>query len=160
MTYILLGIYCILLIWIILLKLSFSTAELKAIAGGRSINLIPFYYKDAVEFQISEVMQNFIIFIPFGVYLKMIDVDNKKAIACGLLFSFALELCQFIFKIGASDITDILTNTSGTAVGVLLHLLLVKAFKKREKTDKVLGILAFVATIAFVSLILLLVTAN
>lgn len=152
--------YSVLLVWIILFKLSFSAAEWKAMTGVRSINFIPFYYKDAVGFHFAEVMKNVIIFIPFGLYLKMMDVENKNAVLYVLVFSFALELCQFVFKMGASDITDILTNTAGTAAGVLFYLLLIKVFKKPDKINKVLGTLAFIATIAFIALLLLLVTAN
>lgn len=159
-TYILFGIYCILLVWVILLKLSFSVPEIRALSGTRSVNWIPFYYQEEAAFHLGEVLKNFIVFIPFGLYLKMIGVKNRTAAAYGLLFSFALELLQFIFGIGASDITDIMTNTLGTVTGVGVHVLLIKVFQNREKTDKILERLAGIATAALIALLLLLILAN
>ena len=155
--YILFGIYCILLIWF---KLSFSITQIEMMLGARSINFIPFYYENETRFHYKEVLMNVIIFIPFGLYLKMIDIDSKKAIIYGLLFSFVMECCQFIFKLGASDITDILTNIFGTIIGVVLYSLFIKIFKNREKVDNVISFFAFVATIAFGILFTLLVIAN
>ena len=68
-------IYCVLLVWIILFKLQFSLNSLDKI---RNINLIPFYYENNVSFHFREVIENVIIFIPLGIYLKMIGIDNKK----------------------------------------------------------------------------------
>ena len=158
--YVILSIYCILLVWVILFKLSFSIEQIEMMFGMRSINLIPFYYDNETGFHLKEVMLNVIIFIPFGLYLKMLDINSKKVITYGLLFSFVMELCQFVFQIGASDITDILTNTFGTATGCVLYLLGIKLFKNREFVDKIINGLAIIAIIAFAALLLLLVAAN
>lgn len=160
LTYILFGIYCILLVWIIIFKLSVSITQVEMLLGPRSINFIPFYYKNETGFHYKEVIMNVIIFIPLGLYLKMLDINSKKAAIFGLSFSFVLEFCQFIFSIGASDITDILTNTFGTAMGVALYLLFVKVLQNREKANKIISCLALIATIAFVVLLLLLIAAN
>lgn len=159
-TCFLLGIYCIFLVWIILLKLSFSIADLKMLVGERSVNFLPFYYANETDFHLNEMIMNVIIFIPIGIYLKMMDVDSKKAVLYGFVLSFGLELCQFTFKIGASDITDLLTNTTGTAIGVSLYLLSRKVFKNRDKLDKVIQIMALIATVLLGSLLLLLVLVN
>lgn len=158
--YILFGFYCILLIWIILFKLSFSVADIKALQGMRSLNWIPFYYENEVDFHFTEVMENLIIFIPFGLYAKMANIDNKKAILFGLIFSFLLELFQFLFKLGVSDITDLLTNTLGTAAGVYLHALLIRVFRNPEAVNRFLTKLAFACTVLFTSLLLILVFAS
>ena len=111
LTKILFIIYCMLMVWIILLKLSFSINEIINLDKYRRINLIPFYDPINVHFHYIEMIENVLIFIPFGIYLKMMDKDNNLILFYGFLFSLVLEISQYIFKIGATDITDIITNT-------------------------------------------------
>ncbi|KAI4446661.1 hypothetical protein C823_001179 [Eubacterium plexicaudatum ASF492] len=63
-------IYMALLVWIILFKLQFSISEIDKI---RSINLIPFHYKNEIgmNYHLKEVLENVAIFIPLGIYLCM-----------------------------------------------------------------------------------------
>ena len=73
-------------------------------------------------------------------------------------YIISLELSQYIFCIGASDITDLITNTTGVLVGVGLYYLLKKIFK--EKTNKIILVLASIITILFVSLIVIILVNN
>jgi len=127
-TKILFGVYILLLIWIILFKTSFSVSEFIALSKMRSISLIPFYYPTEVNFHLREVIANILIFVPLGIYLKMLDTNSKKVILYGFVFSILLEISQFVFKIGACDITDVITNTLGTILGVSGYILLEKNF--------------------------------
>ena len=145
-THILFTIYLFLIIWIILFKVYVSIEQLPHF---RSINLIPFYYPNKTGFQISEILDNVIIFIPFGLYLKTLNINSDRTIFLGFLLSISLELSQYIFCLGASDITDLITNTTGVLVGVGLYYLLKKIFK--EKTNKI---------ILFVSLIIIILINN
>ena len=153
-------IYCVLLVWIILFKLSFTISDILNLIKPRTINLIPFYYPYEVKFHLKEVIENFIIFIPVGIYLKMLNMSNKQVMLYGFIFSLILEISQFIFGLGATDITDIITNTSGTILGLLGYLILVKLFKNKEKINNVLKIIALIVTILFCSLIVLLIISN
>ncbi len=69
-------IYLALLVWIILFKLQFSISDLDKV---RSINLIPFHYdkKVGTAFHLTEVLENFLIFVPMGIYLQML-LPRKK----------------------------------------------------------------------------------
>ena len=154
-THILFTIYIFLVIWIILFKLAISIDQLPQF---RSINLIPFYYPNKTTYQIIEVLDNLIIFIPFGLYLKTLNIDSKRTVFLGFLFSFSLELSQYIFCIGASDITDLITNTTGALVGVGIYFLLKKIFK--DKTNKIILTLASIVTFLFVSLIMIILINN
>lgn len=154
-THILFTIYIFLVIWIILFKLAISIDQLPQF---RSINLIPFYYPNKTTYQIREVLDNLIIFIPFGLYLKTLNIDSKRTVFLGFLFSFSLELSQYIFCIGASDITDLITNTTGALVGVGIYFLLKKIFK--DKTNKIILTLASIVTFLFVSLIMIIPINN
>ncbi len=159
---VLFGIYCILLVWIILFKLSISIKEILEIDKIRNINIIPFYYSNEVgfDFHFKEVVENILIFIPFGIYLKMLNKEDKKIIIYGFTLSVLLELSQFVFKLGATDITDLITNTLGTIIGVLGYCLLEKIFKNKEKINNALKILAFIVTILFCLIIMFLLISN
>ena len=159
-TKILLVIYILLLIWIIMFKASFSIEDFIGLSKMRSINLIPFYYPTESSFHLREVIANILIFIPLGIYLKMLDNDSKRIVLYGLVFCILLEICQFIFKLGATDITDVITNVSGILVGVAGYVLLEKFFKNKEKINKVLRIIALIFTILFSLSMLLLIISN
>ena len=67
-----------------------------------------------------------------------------------MVFSLTAELIQFIFAIGATDITDVITNTVGGFLGLKLYNLSNK-YINSEKLDKVIisvGILLLVLSIS------------
>jgi len=140
-------IYCLLLVWIILLKLSFSIIDLPYL---RKVIFKPFPYGIQRGFPLKELLVNILLFIPFGVYLKMLGINNKKTVLIGFMVSLVFEVLQYILAIGVTDTTDIITNTLGTTIGVFSYLLACKIFKNKEKIDKVLQILAIIATIIVV----------
>lgn len=159
MTWILLAVYLLVMTWIILFKMSTSFQELPNL---RNINLIPFNGSVIANNQIdlTEIRDNILIFIPFGVYLSMLKPNwsfYKKVVpiaATSLLF----ELLQFTFAIGATDITDFIGNTSGGIVGIGIYLALCRILK--TKTNKILNILASIGTFCVVALLILLIVAN
>ncbi len=158
-TVALLIVYLLVLSWIILFKLQFSFSALDHI---REINLIPFGGSVIVNGKIDfdEIINNAIVFIPVGAYFSLLFKNKSALKAIGSVFgiSFIYEIIQFIFAIGASDITDLITNTTGVLVGVGLYYLLKKIFK--EKTNKIILALAAIVTILFVSLIIIILINN
>lgn len=156
-TFILTTIFCLLLIWVILFKMSFNITELDKI---RKINLIPFYYDEEVSSHFSEVLLNLLAFISLGIYLRMLKIDTKKSILFGLFFSLGLEVTQYILSIGATDITDLMTNTFGVFIGVIIYNIVIKVFKNEEIIDKSIKILATICTIILCLLLFVLLIAN
>ena len=158
LTRILFVLYGAFILWAVLFKTTFSFADIAGLVRPRSLNLIPFYYECdvSIRFHIEEVLLNVLLFFPFGVYLKLLNLPSRRSILTGFLFSLTLELCQFAFALGTCDITDLITNTAGTAVGVCLYLLLVKLFKNQTAVNQFLRISALTATILLGILILLL----
>lgn len=154
-------IYLVILAWVILFKLQFSLGD---IDHTKSINLIPFHYSTAVgeQFHINEVMDNILIFIPFGILLSMLapkmKLQNKILIICGT--SLVLETTQFLLSIGSTDITDVITNTLGGIVGIALYALLLKAVKDKQKIDTVISVVAGIVTVLFLGLMAVLLLSN
>lgn len=147
-------VYFLVLIWIILFKMQFSFNTLPHFRG---LNLIPFAGSVIKNNQLdyNEIILNMMVFIPFGLYLSMIKLNWsfwKKIISIAGV-SLLFELLQFLFAIGGTDITDLISNTLGGAVGIGFYIVFSKVLK--EKTNKILNILALIGTICIVLLGLL-----
>lgn len=150
-------VYFLVLIWIILFKMQFSFDTLPHFRG---LNLIPLAGSVIRNNQLdyNEIILNMIIFIPFGLYLSMVKLNWSfwKKITSIAGVSLLFELLQFLFAIGGTDITDLISNTLGGAVGIGFYLVFTKIFK--EKTNKILNILALIGTISIVLLGILIST--
>lgn len=152
-------IYLIALTWIILFKMQLNFSNLPNI---RSINFIPFQASVIVNGKLSirELIQNMVAFIPFGLYLSMLNDKwtfmKKVIIVAGA--SLLLEILQYILAVGATDITDLINNTLGGIVGIGIYALFAKFLK--QKTNKVLNILTLIGTIGMIALIGLLIIVN
>ena len=153
-SYIVFSVYFILLIWLVLFKFATNLSELPSI---RSINLIPFYYNQETNTHLREVLYNIIVFVPLGVYLQIFKKEWKKATKCmGVIgISFLFEVVQFIFAIGASDVTDLIGNTLGGIVGILFCIIMQKiAPKKFSSIINVSGLLIEIVAIGLMLLLL------
>ncbi len=141
---VLFAIYILFLFWIVILKTRFVIL----VRPARELNLIPF--KFAIESgsasQIFDIIANILVFIPFGLYLKILGMKAKWIVSGAAALSFCFELTQLIFKIGVTDITDLFTNTFGALIGVLACLLLFRYVKNMSKLQKLLRITATVCT--------------
>ena len=155
----LLIVYLLVLTWIIVFKLQFSFSGLPAI---RNINLIPFGESVIVNGKISftEIIQNVLAFIPFGILISVLRDKEKfiKKIIPIVLTSLLFEVLQFIFGIGASDITDVINNSLGGIIGIAIAFGISKIFKNSWK--KIINIVSIIFAVILVLFILILVLAN
>jgi glycopeptide antibiotics resistance protein len=142
------------LLWLTLFKLSYDIPSILANYQTRSLNLIPFVTYGQTG--ISETVSNVVTFIPFGLLLSL---NFKKAALWRLLivvfgFSVAVETLQFILAIGTTDVTDVVTNTFGGLVGIVLYRLANKIVKA-EILDRIIIAVGLTLFVAFVLLRLL-----
>lgn len=118
--------YLLFLVWGILWK-----CGIPYIGDGslRVINLLPFNGNTRWEMQF-----NLAVFMPFGFFLSAVKPKRTKAwlILITLLASFVLEIVQYILAVGRSDVTDILLNTLGGAVGIGTFYALKRLFGRHE----------------------------
>ncbi|MCC0656361.1 VanZ family protein [Clostridioides sp. ES-S-0123-01] len=154
-------VYIILLTWIILFKMQFDISSLETM-NLRNINLVPFAGSLIVNnrVDISEIILNVAIFVPFGIYLCILKEEFSfiKKIVPIFIISLVFETLQYIFAIGASDITDLIGNTLGGIIGIVVFMLLSKIFK--HKTMKIINVLALIVTAIVVLFLGLLIIAN
>ncbi len=155
------GIYLVLLTWLILFKLSVDFEEICKI-NYRSINLVPFSESVIVngKLELSEIIYNILAFVPLGVYIQMFKPDWSiiKKFLPGFVLSLTYETIQFIFSIGASDVTDLIGNTLGGIIGVGLCCLIKKLCKKNYVS--VINTIGIAAELIFFTLFALLTLAN
>jgi glycopeptide antibiotics resistance protein len=116
---VLLAVYSAVLLWLLLFKFSVNIAAVLHYEH-RSVNLVPFSRASGSS---GEIVDNVLVFIPFGLLLgvncKRLDLWRKLVFV--LVFSLTVEVLQYIFAIGASDITDVITNTFGGLIGLLAY---------------------------------------
>ncbi len=155
----LLAFYLLALAWIILLKFQFSFVALDRI---RNINLIPFCESVIANGRIDfhEIILNVVAFVPFGVFAYALWQEKSflSQILPVFLTSLGFEVIQFIFAIGATDITDLITNTSGGVIGIGIAFVLSKIFKNNWR--KCINISGFACAVLLSLFILVLLLAN
>ena len=120
--------YLLILLWLVLFKFSYEPFAVLRDFQTRSINLIPF-----TRAHRSEMISNLVAFIPFGV---MFGVSFKQLllrykIAVIFAFSLAVEIIQYALAIGVTDITDLIMNTLGGAIGLAVYVVLSKHTNER-----------------------------
>lgn len=152
-------VYLAFVVWVILLKFNITPADLPHL---RNINLIPYGDSGNINGQLDvrELVENILIFVPFGVYAGMLVKERSwwKVILAGAGFSLILETLQYVFAIGASDITDVINNTLGAALGMLLW----KEFHRiaGERSFMIAQVIATIGTVGMIGMSALLLIAN
>lgn len=152
-TSVLFFVYLIALAWILLFKLGVKFSYME----NRQINLFPF--ENLIKYgqiDLIETIMNVVIFIPMGIYSGILFKNwnlGKKILFC-FLFSFFVEGIQYIFKFGSFDISDIITNTLGGIIGLLIFIVIEKIFKNRAQ--KLINIISCIATILIIAFLFLL----
>ena len=95
------------------------------------INLIPFrtvaescresFVNGVRSYFYINLLGNIVMFAPFGFLVPLLwNASTGKVILSGCLASVLIEVCQ-LFLPRSTDIDDVILNTAGTVVGVLLY---------------------------------------
>lgn len=123
--------YLIALTWIIIFKAQLSFESLPHI---RNINLIPFSEPVIINGKpyLKEIFLNVLAFIPLGLFIHVLWEQKSLLIRILPIISTSLlfEAIQYTFAIGASDITDVISNSLGGIIGVIIAVVLSKISSK------------------------------
>lgn len=106
-----------------------STIVFRTSADDYDYNFTPFwsYYQikhNLRPYLVYENLLNVILFIPIG--LLVASIQSAKlyvALLFGCIFSICIEICQFVFKCGLCEVDDIIHNTIGAAIGIIIYQL-------------------------------------
>lgn len=107
--------------------------------GTHGINLLPLkvlfeIYREVfinlnINYFIINFLGNIIMFMPIGFFIPLLwEIPDKKIIIVGFLFSLFIEVCQLFLNRG-TDVDDLILNTLGTILGLLVYKFLYKKFK-------------------------------
>ncbi|TAE47957.1 MAG: VanZ family protein [Bacteroidetes bacterium] len=157
-TLVLFVMYAIALIWILLLKLGVQFSYMET----RSVNVIPFreafLFNGRIDY--SEIIMNVVVFVPLGIYAGMLF--RRWAFWKNLLFFFLtscmVEVIQWLLKIGAFDVTDMITNTSGGILGFVICKVIEKLFNNQGRAHGFINIMAGIGTVLMLLFLILLKT--
>ncbi len=109
-----------------------------------SINLTPFvhtiklYYAYTKWFFYYNLFGNIVWFVPFGALLPAVSkrCGFWMTALLGLCCSFSIEVMQFIFATGISDVDDLIFNTAGAILGYLIYLCIRTIYRAVHKRKK------------------------
>ena len=151
LTIVLFTIYLIVLYWILLFKLGIQSSYM----DKRSVNLFPF--NDPSIFNTENIL-NVVIFVPLGVYAGMLFKrwTFSKKLFFFFLLSLIVEGLQYILRLGAFDVTDLITNTLGGVTGLMIFKGIEKAFNNPITAQRFINIFAATGTVVLVLLLVLL----
>ena len=147
-------IYLIALCWILLFKLGVQFSYMQE----RRTNLIPFNESLILR---SENILNLVIFVPLGIYTGILFkkwLFGKKVFFV-IILSLLVEGLEYILRLGAFDITDIITNSLGGVIGLMIFNGLKKVFSDHLKAQRFINKIAATGT-AFMILLLVLLKMN
>ncbi|MDO9374706.1 MAG: VanZ family protein [Ferruginibacter sp.] len=153
LTRVLFAVYLVVLVWILVFKLGVRFSYME----NRSVNLIPFSAPARIHGQVefSEMILNAIIFLPVGIYAASLFQRWSflaKLFSC-FCISFLCEAIQFIFRIGAFDVTDIIMNSFGGTIGVLTFMILKAILRDHLTAQKLVNMIALAGTILMIVLL-------
>ena len=148
--------YLLTLLWLVLFKISYDIPAFLTNYQTRSINLVPFVTWGQTG--VSETVSNVVIFVPFGLLLGL---NFRSAALWRLLlivfsFSVVVETLQYVLAIGTTDITDVITNTVGGLVGLVLYRLACTIVSRKivDGVITVTGVILFLAFLLLRTLVL------
>lgn len=139
--------YLLILTWMIVFKMDLSV--LYGRYDSVQFNLIPLagtaVYNGILNF--PEILFNIISFIPFGIYMEILfrKASWTVNLLVILLVSLAFEVVQYILLLGIADITDLLANGLGGAIGINIMYVLTSIW--HEKTYARMNVFSLVLTI-------------
>ncbi len=124
-------------------KIEITNSGINVVTKGvHTTNLIPFKvlidtYNQVFNGNINALLINFlgniIMFIPIGFFIKLLfKISDKRTIFIGFCSSLFIETTQLFLKRG-TDVDDLMLNTIGVILGVLLYKLLCKKFNSLTK---------------------------
>ena len=149
--------------WIVFLFYAYLLIETVFFArdAKRSVNLVPFDMITDKGLTLN-VWGNILMFIPLGLYAAnfLKKFNFWKALWVVICASLGIEVLQYIFKRGVSDIDDLLLNTIGGLNGIFIYLIFKTMFKSKERVHSAISVLSLVIGIPVFLLVAILLFYN
>jgi glycopeptide antibiotics resistance protein len=104
-------------------------ATIKLFSGSRNMR---------TEYKVENLLGNILIFIPLGFLLPLLIKRFRNTLAillAGFFLSVFYECFQLATGIGVFDVDDMLLNTLGTAIGVIIFWIIKKLFPSSSSKE-------------------------
>ena len=88
------------------------------------VDLRPFISFQPTSPEFHYVIENILLFIPLGILLPMrfsFARRWKGMIGIALFLSLAVEILQFVFRCGKSEVDDLIANVLGAVIGLGIY---------------------------------------
>lgn len=72
----------------------------------------------------AETLANILIFIPIGWMFYVLLRGFWRTLFAGLALVLLIELSQYVFRLGVTDVVDVMTNMTGILAGFLIFALI------------------------------------
>ena len=128
----------ILLVFVEYLSLIYcTTVFFRSANDAGAYDVTPFWSYDRPELLVPNIM-NVLVFIPIGFLLGFLARSIKwwTVLLIGVFFSVSIELLQFCFKSGFSEVDDVMHNTLGCVIGYGITQLLMIIYSSIIKQNK------------------------
>lgn len=92
------------------------------------------------------IILNILMFVPFGFLLPLFSYRFKKlywTLSLGFLFTFGIEVTQYITKRGIFEVDDIMNNWIGALIGYSLVMFLLTSISKEKTKFKPLKLIIY-----------------
>ena len=109
----------------VLIPFQLCTSREEILLNISHITWIPFIDPDGTRASIPDVVQNILLFLPFG-FLGFLSMQQMKKVRIGTItllgaiFSLSIETLQIFTTNRTTSVTDLVTNTLGTFFGALM----------------------------------------
>ncbi len=147
LTTVLFIIYLIALCWILLFKLGVEFSYME----NRRVNLTPF----EPIMDLREIISNVLIFVPLGIYTGALFErwNFLKWLLFVVLITGIVESLQYVLAIGTFDTTDLITNTFGGIIGLLVFIAIRMACRNHATAQRVINVFAVIGTVLMIGLL-------
>lgn len=121
----------------------------------RSVNLKPFksiqmyahFYSKWTA--LMNIGGNIVLFIPLGIYMQIFNPGRKIFNGVMMVFGISLlvEIVQYVFGLGITDIDDLILNTLGGLMGILFYKSLYLFIKNELQTQNIVTVMFCVLSV-------------
>ena len=125
--------------YIVLIYTSTLLSTIRTYKEVRGCELLPFWSYASIhegrENLIAENIMNVAVFIPLGLLFALAceKFTWKHVAICGMAVSVSIEVMQYIFKRGFSEVDDVIHNSLGCMIGFGLYQLIKIVYEKISK---------------------------
>lgn len=106
--------------------LLYVTLLMRSIGFRREVELMPFTNSELMNGDFHYLIENILLFIPFGflLYKSLHSYGRRCSMGTVLLIAFmtsiSVELLQYVFSCGKSETDDVITNVVGALIGYMV----------------------------------------